>query len=187
MTGILKQKTAISAEKRVRREKELSPQEVTMEPKVSFYRDNSNSIRTMISLSEVPSPQIQTRILVIDDDPMFCKLMQRIGVLKGISLVTVSSILEAESIDANEFDAVVMDYMLDQHATGLDVASHFSGDMYTTPVILVSHTSNIPATKKWPATVREFIHKNFGPHAILDAALEASDIAKLQRKIAHQL
>jgi DNA-binding NtrC family response regulator len=113
--------------------------------------------------------------------------MQRIGVLKGISLVTVSNITEAESINALEFDAVIMDYMLDEHATGLDVASHFSGDMYTTPVILVSHTSNIPATKMWPATVREFIHKNFGPHAILDAALEASDIAKLQRRIAHQI
>jgi DNA-binding NtrC family response regulator len=158
-----------------------------MGTRMSFFRDNSDSIRSMVALEEITEPQEKARILVVDDDPIFCRLMQRIGSIKGISVITVSNYAEAMQIENPQFDAAVMDYMLDEHATGLQVASRFSGDMYTMPVILVSHTSNIPGTKAWPATVREFIHKNFGPHAILDAAIEASDIAKLQRKIANRI
>ncbi len=158
-----------------------------MGTRMNFFRDDSQSIRTMLQMEEITASEKKAKILVVDDDPMFCRMMQRIASMKGISVVTISSFAEAQGLDAREFDVAILDYMLDQQGTGLDVASNLSGDMYTTPVILVSHTSNIPGTRQWPASVREFIHKNFGPYVILDAAIEAFDIANLQRDISKKM
>lgn len=158
-----------------------------MSERMSFFRDDSQSLRTHISFSDISTPHEGSKILVIDDDPIFCRMMERIGVLKGITIVTISSFKGSLKVNFGEFDAAIMDYMLDNDSTGLDVAAKLSGDMYSLPVILVSHTGRVPGTSAWPSAVREFIHKNFGPHVILDAAIEASDIAKLQRNIGSRL
>jgi len=141
----------------------------------SIYRDSSESFRELISPDEVVVPKSLPRILLVDDDPTFGKIMKRSSQAKGIDIVTCSSVEEFSQLKNWDFDVIIMDYDLGA-VTGFELTSYM--EQYTEddlPVILVSQTKqNDPKT--WPTTIREFVHKSLGPFAILDAAFEAHEV-----------
>ena len=130
---------------------------------------------TMVPSRLVPAPvnvaaRSLPRIAVIDDDPMFGRIMEQIGRHVGIDIKHFEGF---ESLDG--FDVAIVDYQLED-MTGLDVGRHVERFIGSLPVILVSRT-NLPRSRDWPRSIKEFVYKGMGPYAILDAAIEAHGLS----------
>ena len=151
-------------------------------PPESFYRDLTESFREPIPQERVMSPRIPLRILVVDDDQTFGRLIGRAADIKGAKVTYCQSMDEVATIRSFDFDAIVMDYDLGD-ITGIELAKQLARfARCDIPSILVSQTRQTSSTK-WPDSIREFVHKSLGPFAILDAAFEACEIAEIHRNI----
>lgn len=153
-----------------------------MHSEVSFYRDNVDSLRVTVGPDEVAAPDRIMRFLLIDDDENFLAIMERAARKKGIAISLCKNFAEAQSISHRHFDAIVVDFMLGDE-NGVDTASMLQDPLHEIPVILVSQTNRIPAPKRWPGSLREFVHKRLGPFAILEAAVEAVEISDMQKRM----
>ena len=151
---------------------------------VSMYRDRSESNRYEKCLSEIIQPVEKSRILLVDDDPVFAKIIKRAAEFRGVSLAHCSTLDEFAKLQQSEYDVLIMDYDLGA-VTGLELASYYEKfSAAETPVILVSKTARLD-TRKWPDSIREFVHKDLGPLAILSAAFEAHDVSLIHKKISN--
>ena len=142
----------------------------------SSYRDSTGSLRAMISPDEVMRPRNFPRLLVLDDDPTFGRLMQQVADKKGAPLTFCKSVEDLAHLPNWDYDVIIMDYDLGS-VTGFELTAYL--EKFTkveVPVILVSH-SKLRGSEHWPATIREFVHKGLGPFAILDAAFEAHEVS----------
>ncbi len=141
----------------------------------STYRDSTESLREVISSDKVMQPKTLPRILVIDDDPTFGRIMQQAATKKGSAVSYCRSIDELSKLQSWDYDVIVMDYDLGS-MTGFELTTYL--EKFTSvevPVILVSQTK-LRGSQKWPQAIREFVHKGLGPFAILDAAFEAHEV-----------
>jgi CheY-like chemotaxis protein len=149
----------------------------------SFYRDKTESFREPIPQGMVMAPRKPPRILVVDDDETFGRLISRAAEIKGAKVTYCQSMDEVATMPSFDFDAIVMDYDLGD-ITGVELAKRLERfakcDM---PAILVSQ-SRQTSSRKWPHSIREFVHKSLGPFTILDAAFEACEIAQIHKSIA---
>ena len=91
----------------------------------------------------------------------------------------IEKAFELPTPGSQEFDVILIDYALG-FCSGISVAEKIATQLPHAPIILVSQTSRVPKPGRWPANIREFVHKKFGPYAILEAATEAFEIALLQ-------
>ena len=148
----------------------------------SFYRDSSESLRESLLPHSLKAPKTVPRILLVDDDPTFGKIMNRASEMKGVKITYCKSIDEFGALQSWDFDTIIMDYDLGA-VTGFELTEYL--EKFTkedVPVILVSQTEQ-KSSKNWPYTIREFVHKKLGPFAILDAAFEAHEIRELHRNM----
>jgi len=115
------------------------------------------------------------RILVVDDDPSFGRILAQYARLGGVALAFFRSFDEVRGkLSRWRFDAAVVDSDLGE-ATGLDVARYLERFLLDVPVLLVSQSDlTVPPKEEWPASVREFLFKNVGHRAILDAVVRLS-------------
>ena len=153
------------------------------EPYGSIYRDSTASLRNEVQFDLVMTPKNPPRILVVDDDPTFGKLMERAASVKGIDMTYCKSVDDFNTLQSLNFDAVVMDYDMGEAMNGFDLTKQLEKKLTKEiPVILVSQTERQDA-KKWPQAIREFVHKKLGPAAILDATFEAHEISCIHREM----
>ena len=84
-------------------------------------------------------------------------------------------------VSPSYFDVAVVDVNLGSHS-GYDICRYLEAvARVPVPVVLVSQDQQDPVGH-WPETIREFVHKCFGPYSILDAAIEASHINEIVPK-----
>lgn len=145
---------------------------------ISYYRNKSASLRTELYSDELAIPNAKKQILLIDDDPVFSKIMKRAAELKGIVIKSCRNLEEIDKFTLGDYAVILVDYLLEEH-TGLELASYFKTHKWDTPIILISHTNHVPRIQEWPCNVREFVHKKLGPYAILEAAIEAYEIEEI--------
>ncbi|MCS7286313.1 MAG: response regulator [Anaerolineae bacterium] len=114
------------------------------------------------------------RILVVDDDPDFIKLTQRILKSKGHEVLTAASGREALRVMRREKpDLVLLDIMMSYILDGLDVSREMAKDpeLKDIPVIMVTSLTGaraqgvVPAGEYAPAD--EWIHKPIDPDKLL--------------------
>jgi DNA-binding response OmpR family regulator len=117
----------------------------------------------------------QVQILVVDDDPSFGKILNRIGQQSQV-LVTVCQTLEQlRGLPEKKFHAAIVDYDLGNF-DGIEVARRLEVSDARVPVILVSQSQLVETPIScWPSNVKGFLHKALGHFAILEAALAAHD------------
>lgn len=110
-------------------------------------------------------------ILIIDDDVTFGAVMEATARRAGFDAEFHPSLVELGSFARlREFDLAVVDYFLES-LRGDEVAQYADTFFEGLPVIVVSAKEFTPQeTAKWPASVREFISKDKGPQAVVDAA-----------------
>ena len=120
----------------------------------------------------------QPRILLIDDDPVFGKIMQRVAECAKVRLTFVATAEQLGSVDPSSFDVGILDYDLGS-VTGVDVVRDFDRHKQL-PIVLVSQAVRSPESD-WPGSIRQFICKDKGPHKIIVAAVEALQVAHRHR------
>ena len=148
----------------------------------STYRDSTKSLRELISPDKVMHPKVLPRILVLDDDPIFGRIMRQAATKKGSAVSYCKSVDELSKLPSWDYDVIVMDYDLGP-VTGFELTDYL--EKFTSvevPVILVSQTK-LRGSQKWPETIREFVHKGLGPFAILDAVFEAHEVNTIHRNM----
>lgn len=131
--------------------------------------------------AEMRRPGHLPKILLIDDDPIFGKIMKNAAAHKGAPITYCCTLEEFAGLDHWDFDIAIVDFDLGA-VTGLELTAYMSQFLSEeVPVILVSQTKH-RNSKEWPGAIREFVHKNVGPFAILDAAFEAFEIASSNKE-----
>lgn len=156
--------------------------DTTNESYGGFYRNTAENYREVIEPEKMMVPRSTPRILLVDDDPTFGKIMKKAAKSKNIPLTYCKSILEFSQIKKLDYDVLLVDYDLGE-VNGSELTSYI--EQFTSeeiPVILISQT-NQKSSSSWPATIREFVHKRVGPFAILDAAFEAHEVNLIMKMV----
>ena len=159
-----------------------SVEEIDETPSTSMYRDSSKSFRKNLYFDKIATPKTPPRILLVDDDPTFLRIMKRAAEKKRAEITSCQSLEEFGALKSWDFDVVVMDYDLGA-VTRFELTAYI--EQFTkeeVPVVLVSQTKRNDS-KVWPSTIREFVHKSLGPFAILDATFEAYEVARIHREM----
>lgn len=115
----------------------------------------------------------QLHLLLVDDDPLFLKTMERVAKREKIAVTRCRSLGDVESFAMpGIFDAAIVDYYLDGMERDLK-GTRLAGLLGQTPTILVSRRKECIADgSAWPRNVRYYMNKDAGPEAILRAALK---------------
>lgn len=119
------------------------------------------------------------KILLIDDDPLFGKIMQHYAAKMGSSLTFIDSVDKLTDEVLRDFDVAVIDYDLGS-CTGVELVKYLNNRLGSMPIVLVSQTQRTES-ERWPDSIHEFVHKTLGPYAILDAAAEAHEIFRIHQ------
>jgi CheY-like chemotaxis protein len=109
------------------------------------------------------------KILLIDDDVSFTKIISKAAGRKHLSVVECTSIRQVGKLPFWNFDIALIDYDLGD-ITGVqltDIVSH----LREIPVLLLSQYRQI-TMRGWPDCIKGFLHKSAGPFAILQAAID---------------
>ena len=132
--------------------------------------------------SKTPLYRSSANMLLIDDDPVFCMVMEKISEELNVALTTCSSFNELENLAVPEvFDVALVDYYLD------GVSANLRGPAVTrllgkTPSFLISRNDTCEfESGAWPKNIKGFIGKSSGPRGILSEALKF----KNQNQVSH--
>jgi two-component system, NtrC family, response regulator HydG len=120
-----------------------------------------------------------TDILVIDDDPAICQIVQRMLSDEQCKVQTKQSVGDAlQAIEQKAFDAYVIDFKLPD-GSGLDVAEKIRSKRDASPIILMSgYDSSAVALRAEKLGISEFLEKPFSRKMICEAVKKAIGIAK---------
>ncbi len=108
------------------------------------------------------------KILVIEDDVAFCKLVEKFLTKNGYEVSTAFSAVEAKSKIATEhFNLILTDLRLPD-SDGMTLLTEFKMEMPQTPVILMTGYSDInTAVKAIKNGATDYISKPFNPDEVL--------------------
>lgn len=108
------------------------------------------------------------RILVIEDDIAFCKLVQKFLTKNGYEIATAFSAAEAKSkIAVEKFDLILTDFRLPD-SDGMVLLAEFKAEMPNVPVILMTGYSDVnTAVKAIKNGATDYISKPFNPDEVL--------------------
>lgn len=109
-------------------------------------------------------------IALIDDDEDFGALMEYLGTEYGVNIIHFRSMTDLGSVGRlADFDAVVLDYKLDQ-ITGIEIAEYLDAFFPWIPAILTSGEEYFSDKKELPKSISTFISKSCGAANIIRAA-----------------
>jgi DNA-binding response OmpR family regulator len=114
------------------------------------------------------------KILVIDDDPAFGKIMKALAEARGIQCDWAPSLESLGRVGSFAgYDLAILDYFLEK-LTGAEIAEYVDAFFANIPVVIVSSRPDIHAQRRqWPKCVRMCVDKATGARSILDLALQA--------------
>jgi hypothetical protein len=115
---------------------------------------------------------ILPKLLLIDDEPIFGRIMVAEAQKRGIFLYHCSSLQNFSEISHSDFEAVIMDYDLGDCVTGCDLAQ-FIGDTIhkCLPILLISQ-SRLQEKKVKSGNIIGFTHKSEGAGIVLNRTLD---------------
>ncbi len=114
-----------------------------------------------------------SRVLLVDDDPVFCELIRRKARDLHLDLSVCKSRAELLTIpNHKQFDVAILDFYFDESLNALEVAKLLPPEI---PIVIVSSTEGRKLSgASWPSAVRTFVHKSAGADSILNNALLAA-------------
>ena len=113
-------------------------------------------------------------ILVIDDDPAICQIVQRMLSDEPYKVQTKQSVADAfGAIEQKAFDAYVIDFKLPD-GSGLDVAEGIRSKWGAAPIILMSgYDPAAVALRAEKLSISDFLEKPFSRDIICEAVKKA--------------
>ncbi len=120
------------------------------------------------------------KILVIEDDVAFCKLVEKFLTKNNYEVSTAFSAAEAKGKIANTtFDLILTDLRLPD-SDGMTLLSEFTKDIPATPIVLMTGYSDInTAVKAIKNGAADYISKPFNPDEVLIVVANALKNAKI--------
>lgn len=108
------------------------------------------------------------KILLIEDDVPFCKLLEKFLVKKSFEVVTAFSAVEGKnSLKSTDFDLVISDLRLPDY-DGLLLLSEIKSDFPKLPVLLMTGYADVnTAVKAIKNGATDYISKPFNPEEVL--------------------
>jgi two-component system response regulator HydG len=115
-----------------------------------------------------------TNVLVVDDDIMICRIVQRMLSDENYNIRISQSVADAVSvIEEKPFDLYVMDYKLPD-GSGLDVAERIRLKWGAAPIILISgYDPSAVALRAERLSINDFLEKPFSRDMICNAVKKA--------------
>lgn len=109
-----------------------------------------------------------SKILLIEDDVSFCKLLGNFLVKKSFTVTTAYTAEEAKiKINKQDFDLIISDLRLPDY-DGIELMSEFKKNYPTIPVILMTGYSEVnTAVKAIKMGASDYISKPFNPEEVL--------------------
>ncbi|MDR6844856.1 sigma-54 dependent transcriptional regulator [Flavobacterium granuli] len=109
-----------------------------------------------------------SKILLIEDDVSFCKMLENFLVKKSYSVTTAFTVEEAKTkIKSQTFDLIITDLRLPDY-DGIQLMSEFKSEYPTIPVILMTGYSDVnTAVKAIKNGAADYISKPFNPEEVL--------------------
>jgi len=117
-----------------------------------------------------PSQTAAPRVLLIEDDPVFQSIIERVGALAGISIQSFASANAIDISQLEQFDVAICDYETDG-LTGLQTSILLRRYAPSLPVLIISAYRKVRGMKN-DDPANSFLHKSAGPQRILSVALE---------------
>ena len=118
-----------------------------------------------------PSKTMYPHLILVDDDPMFTKVVERVAYWNDTPLSVCHSIDELGSIENWSFDAAIVDYDLGS-VTGVDLSKYLEHFMGSFPVLYISQTDRkLQIVRECPGEKVLFANKEIGPKGILETAI----------------
>lgn len=120
--------------------------------------------------TQTPSLTKTPRMFLVDDDPIFCKLMERTAKQTGDHLESFNSLTQLGDSDLSGFDVGIVDFDLGC-VDGVELAAYIENQLGRIPLVFISSTDR----RKELIARREsgqakFISKLDGPSKILEMA-----------------
>jgi two-component system, NtrC family, response regulator HydG len=109
-----------------------------------------------------------SKILLIEDDISFCKMLENFLVKKSYSVETAFTVEDAKTKIKNQnFDLIITDLRLPDY-DGIQLMTEFKREYPTTPVILMTGYSDVnTAVKAIKNGAADYISKPFNPEEVL--------------------
>jgi DNA-binding NtrC family response regulator len=120
-------------------------------------------------MADIPGTKKRARILLIDDDPIFGRIMTVRAELDGIDLTYIPSVRDVYHLSKWEFDIAIVDYDLGI-VNGIQLGNYFEDFVHPISILLTSAQIGVE-TKKWPVSIKGYIDKKAGAQLILKTAL----------------
>lgn len=110
------------------------------------------------------------RIVLIDDDPVYRRIMKRAAKMADIDVDIYESLMDLGSVGllAN-YDVAIVDYHLEA-MTGVEIGEYLASMMSGKPMILVSRDRLTDSDKSWPSSIKKFMNKDEGYTNVLNEA-----------------
>src|SRR6187549_3542027 len=120
-----------------------------------------------------------SKILLIEDDISFCKMLENFLVKKYYSVTTAFTVEEAKNkIKTQNFDLIITDLRLPDY-DGIQLMTEFKSEYPSIPVILMTSYSDVnTAVKAIKNGAADYISKPFNPDEVLLVITNAMQISK---------
>lgn len=142
------------------------------------YRDYAAPLGAQL----MREPRLIPRILLVDDDPTYARIFQRIAANHKVPITVCTSLDDIGALGNLNFDVAIIDYDLGA-VTGVELTTYLERNFPTNlPVILISQTRQL-ISRRWPDSIKDFVHKALGPYAVLEAAFDAFEVERIHREI----
>ena len=117
------------------------------------------------------------RLLVIEDDPTICRLIEKLGEKAGFTATTVDSFDDAvRLLEANQFDCITLDLLIGTK-TGIAVLLCLADMGITAPIIVISGSP--PAARDLAKKVGKMLQLN-----LLETLAKPIDFTALRTTLA---
>src|SRR6478735_6684711 len=114
------------------------------------------------------------RLVLIDDDPSFLAIMQRLADMEGIPLDSFERMDDLGMIDVfKKYDAAILDYDLGDQ-TAVDISLYLNCFVKELPTVIISAKDRSQECKDLPRCVKSVLRKSAGYRYILELAVRLS-------------
>jgi DNA-binding response OmpR family regulator len=134
---------------------------------------SATNVLVSVSVPLAEAPLALPKVLLVDDDPVFCKIMSTAGKAMGYDIEPCVSVRQVyRKLPDITFRVAVLDYDLGL-VTGVQLARFTQRFHSEVPIILVSEYDLQPKAD-WPDSIRAYVKKSDGPRAIMEKIKQIS-------------
>ena len=106
------------------------------------------------------------QVVLIDDDPVFCKLLSAEAKHFSVQLDSYASLESMSSIGSlRNYACAIVDYDLGG-MTGVEIGEYLQHLFQDLPMVLISQTERSPGLSGWPNSIKGFVSKSDGASGI---------------------